>query len=418
MTRPRVVIVGGGAIGISCAYYLARAGADVALLERARVGAGASSGNAGTVSVGHPPLNRPGRVRSALTQMMNPKSALYVRPAWDPPLWGWLLQFAKHCTREHLDVSMATMGPLGFEARAHFDRLVEKETLECGYRTEGYYQVCLTSGGLNESREEAELARAHGYDPEVVSGDELRIREPALGPAAVGGVYYPESATLEPIRFLEQLTDRIRDLGVEVREGVTVSSVSVEAGRVGGVSLIGGGFEPADAVVLATGPFSLELSRMFGLRLPVQPGKGYHRDVAIGPGGAPELRIACVVQERSVFCTRMGNFVRFAGTMEFSGLNQVLRSARLEQLTRGARLAFPELGDTELLSEWCGLRPMSADGLPIVGRVPGVTGLHVATGHGMLGLTLGPVTGSLIADEVLSPDTAPRYPALSPARFG
>jgi D-amino-acid dehydrogenase len=349
--------------------------------------------------------------------MFDARSPLYIKPAWDPVLWSWLLQFAKHCTREHVDACMATMGPLGFEAAAHFDDLIEEESLECGYRKEGYYQVCLTQGGLKEARDEAELAEAHGYQPEVVDGEELRNREPALGPAVVGGVHYPESATLDPTLFLHQLWGRSRDLGAELREGVQVTSVSVEGGRVAGVSLLDGAFEPADEVVLATGPLSLSLSRVLGLRLPVQPGKGYHRDIPIGAGGAPALRISCVVHERSVFCTRMGDFVRFAGTMEFSGANHVLRRTRLEQLTRGARLALPGLGDAQPLSEWCGLRPMSSDGLPIVGSIPGATGLHVATGHGMLGLTLGPVTGNLIASEVLSPEAEPRYPQLCPARF-
>jgi D-amino-acid dehydrogenase len=168
--------------------------------------------------------------------------------------------------------------------------------------------------------------------------------------------------------------------------------------------------------VLATGPFSASLAGRLGARLPVQPGKGYHRDIEIGPNGAPPLRVACVLNESSVFCTRMDTYVRFAGTMEFSGNNTVHRPERLRQLTRAAHSYFPALGTARPISEWCGLRPMSVDGLPIVGPIGGLEGLTVATGHGMLGLTLAPVTGEIVTNHVLGrPDS--RLDALSPARF-
>jgi D-amino-acid dehydrogenase len=205
--------------------------------------------------------------------------------------------------------------------------------------------------------------------------------------------------------------------GVTIREGVEVADIEVASGRVTGVRLADGAVEAADAVVLATGPFSLRLARRAGVRLPVQPGKGYHRDIAIAPNGAPPLRIACVLRESSVFCTPLGDRVRFAGTMEFSGMNRALRPGRLDQLTRAARAAFPGLGDAAPLSEWCGLRPVSADGLPIIGSFGAVRGVWVATGHGMLGLTLGPVTGELIADALLRDSPSPHLLALSPDRF-
>jgi D-amino-acid dehydrogenase len=183
------------------------------------------------------------------------------------------------------------------------------------------------------------------------------------------------------------------------------------------VSLPDGERLAADVVVLATGPFSLEMARKFGTHVPVQPGKGYHRDIDVGPNGAPRLGIACVLNESSVFCTPMDTVVRFAGTMEFSGLNHVMRPARLRQLTRAAKSAFPGLGTARPVSEWCGLRPVSMDGLPVVGPIAGVEGLHVATGHGMLGLTLGPVTGEIVANQILEGGD-PRAAPLSPDRFG
>lgn len=416
MSGPKVVVVGGGVIGVSCAYYLARDGASVVVLERERLGAGASSGNAGTVSPGHPPLNKPGRLPKAIRQLVDPTSPLYVRPRWDPGLWRWLAGFARYCTEEHVDAAMRVMAPLGLDALALFDELIAEERIECGYRVDGYYDVCKTEEGLAEASHDSAMAAAYGYHPETLDGDELRRREPMLGRRVIGGVFYPEAATLDPGLFLARLARAATQRGVEIRERADVHDVRIEGGTARGVRLAGGVEESADAVVIATGPYSLALARRLGVRLPVQPGKGYHRDIPVGPNGAPALRIACVLNETSVFCTPMDTFVRFAGTMEFSGLNRVIRRRRLLQLTRAARDYVDGIGTARPVSEWCGLRPMSVDGLPIVGPVGGVEGLSVATGHGMLGLTLAPVTGQMIARHVTGIGDA-RLEGLSPARF-
>jgi D-amino-acid dehydrogenase len=411
-------------IGVACAYHLARGGARVLLLERERLGAGASWGNAGTATPGHPPINKPGRVSAAIRQMLDPTSPLYVHPSWNPGLWLWLLEFARFCTATHVEHAVGIMAPLGMRSLELFDELIRRERIECEYRREGYYDVCATEDGLAEAREEAALIVPHGYRPETLDGDELRRREPALGPHAIGGVFHPEASSMDPALLLERwarvATERY---GVRIREGVDVRAVVTEGGHATGVTYSVGAAagrhvdnEPADAVVLATGPQSLQLAKSLGTRLPVQPGKGYHRDVPIGPNGAPKMRIACVLHESSVFCLPMETVVRLAGTMEFSGANRILRRARLDQLTRAARDFIPKLGPARPVSEWCGLRPMSVDGLPIVGPLPGVEGVSVATGHGMLGLTLAPVTGEMIANLVLGGGDE-RLGALSPARF-
>jgi len=417
MSRPRVVVVGGGVIGVTSAYYLARAGADVILLERRELAAGASYGNAGTISAGHPPLNKPGRVREALARMLDSTNPLYIPPRWDPGLWRWLAEFAAHCTAAHVAHCMDVMAPIGLESLSLFDELVERERLSCHYRREGYYAVCATPEGLEEVRHEVGLMGHPEYHPEILSEDELRSREPALKPGLAGGAYFPEGATCNPAAFVRELAGRATDRGVEIRTGVEVLDVLARAGRVVGVRIAGGGEVPGDAVLLATGPFSTAVARRAGIRLPVQPGKGYHRDLDPAAGATPPLAIACVLYETSVFCTPMDGFVRYAGTMEFSGINEVMRRARLEQLTRSAGRYLTGIGGGAPLSEWCGLRPVSADGLPIVGPVPGVKGLIVATGHGMLGLTLAPVTGKLVTSHILGGEMPPEAAALEPTRF-
>jgi D-amino-acid dehydrogenase len=204
---------------------------------------------------------------------------------------------------------------------------------------------------------------------------------------------------------------------VELRTRAEVADVTVRGQAATGVRLSDGEALEADAVVLATGAYSPELARRLGLDLPLQPAKGYHLDRTPREGETPALRTTCMLGETSVFCTPMDGFLRFAGTLEFSGANHEIRRSRLEQLTKSASEYLEGVGEAESRSEWCGLRPCIADGLPAVGPVPGCAGAFIATGHAMLGLTLGPVTGKLVSEYVLDGSTSLDIGALGPDRF-
>jgi D-amino-acid dehydrogenase len=417
MADRRIIVVGGGMIGVCCAYFLARRGASVTIVERGELGAGASFGNAGCIAPGHTPLNTPTRKRRVLRQLLDPKSPLYIPPRWDPALARWLMTFRAHCTEERLDTAMRVLSPLGRASLDLFDELVETERLECEYRRTGYYEVCRTEGRLRDVRLEARLVRRYGFSTDSIEGGALQEREPGLRARMEGALYYPEAATCDPHRLVLELAERARSHGARFHTGTAVTGVRVRSGTAAGVDLHGGEILEADAVILATGAYSPGLTRGLGLRLPVQPGKGYHRDMPTEPGGEPLLGITCVLSETSVFCTPLEGFLRLAGTLEFSGINHDLRRARLDQLTDSASLYLGGLGAGPPSSEWCGLRSCTPDGLPIVGPVPGIEGVFVATGHAMMGLTLGPVTGRLVAEYVLDGRPSQNVEALGADRF-
>ena len=416
MSTARVVVVGGGLVGLCSAWYLARRGADVVVVERTGIGAGASRGNAGIVAAGHPPLNRPGKVRQALPHIFDARSPLYVRARRDLGVWRWLAAFARHCTRRHERRCLEALAPLGLDALACFDAIVDEEGIACDYRRGGYLEVCVGGKAMAKAREDAALMREHGYHPEVVDGRQAREVEPALGPRVAGGVVFPETRILDPWLFLLGLAEAARRRGVSIREGVAVRRLTFAGGAVRGVETPDGERLAADAVVLATGPFSLALARQAGCRLPIQPGKGYHREVAVGPGGAPAMRVACTNRDTGIICTPLEGRVRFVGTMEFAGYDLELNRTRLQQLTLKPRAWLPTLGDAPPVSEWCGLRPMSPDGLPFVGPLGDVAGLSVAVGHGNLGLTLSAVTGEIVANQVTGTEDR-RLEPFCPARF-
>ena len=376
------------------------------LVERDEIGGGASFGNAGTIAAGHPPLNKPGRIRRSVLELLNPKSPLYIPVRWDPGLFRWLWTFRRFCTDHHLSVSMGALAPLGQASLELFDVLVESENLNCNYQRSGYYEICRTKKGLAEASHDAAMMRQYGYHPYAIGGHELREIEPALLEGVVGGVHFPEAATCDPHDFVLELADRSVRHGARLETGRGVSEVLSSGSVVRGVCLEDGEILDANAVVLATGAYSGSLTRKFGLQIPVRAGKGYHRDLELGDAGARLLDIACVLAETSVFCTPLAGFTRLAGTLEFSGVNHEMRPRRLEQLSTAAEEYLDGVRGAVIRSEWCGLRPCTPDGIPYVGPVPGQSGLFVATGHAMLGLTLGPVTGKLIGEHVLEGGTS------------
>jgi D-amino-acid dehydrogenase len=312
---------------------------------------------------------------------------------------------------------MRTLAPLGHTGRELFDDLVETEKLECGFRREGYYEIYLTERGLESATKEAGFISRYGFHPDVMPGGALREREPAINGRVVGGVFYPEAATINPYHFVLEMAQRAERYGAEFRTDTEVVAIRTIDRKVHGVQTQSGEVLESDAVVLASGAYSVPLIRKLGVRFPLQAAKGYHRDCESRQGRPPLLRRACVLGESLVFCTPMDGFVRLAGTIEFSGLNQEIRRPRLEQLTNSSSRYLRTIGDAAVRSEWCGLRPCLPDGLPAVGPLSPYTGLFIATGHAMMGLTLGPVTGSLIAECVLDGSPSIDITALCPGRF-
>lgn len=412
-----IIIVGGGVIGVCCAYFLAKRGARITVLDREQVGRAASYGNAGCIAPGHPPINKPGRVRQALKSVFDPVSPLYVAPQFDPVLWKWLWAFSRACTPEHVELSMGTLAPLGHASRALFDELIETEKLGCWFSPGGYYEIYLNQSRLESAQEEVRMISRYGFHPEVLSGAELRECEPAINDHVIGGIFYPEAATVNPYQFVLEMAKRAERQGVKFQTRSPVVSLSIVNGRVRGVQLVSGESMEADCVVLAAGAYSVPLLRDLGIRFPLQAAKGYHRDCENGRGSAPLLSHACVLGENMVFCTPMDDFVRFSGTLELSGVNHDIRRPRLEQLTVAAGRYFKTMEDATIKSEWCGLRPCLPDGLPAVGLVARYPGLYVATGHAMMGLTLGPVTGKLISECVLDGSPSIDIADLRPDRF-
>lgn len=409
-THAEVLVIGGGIIGVSAAYYLAREGLDVHLVERGEIAAGSSHGNAGLLTPSDSvPLPSPAALRKGLRWMLDPTSPLYIKPRADVGLLSWLWRFRAACSQEAFHRAIPVLGALSRLSLDLYRELVEEENIQAVFERRGLLLIYRTQEGFEEGRAFAATMGTFGITSDTLSGDEVRARVPQAHPEIVGGVYYHGDAHIEPASFVRALAERASARGATIHTQTEVLGLDVSAGRVTRVRTTRGDFV-AENIVLAAGAWSPLLVKNLGLRLPIQAAKGYSITVR-RPEGFPEIPV--ILEEAKVAVTPMGEWLRFAGTLELAGLDMRINPVRVQAIKEGVRRYLAVDPDKEPLVElWRGLRPCTPDGYPVIGRAPRVANLVIAAGHCMLGMTQGAGTGKLVADLVTG-----REPAVDIAPF-
>lgn len=411
-----VLILGGGVVGLACALYLLKSGATVRVLEQGTPGCGSSHGNCGTITPSHaPPLAMPGTLGVALRSVFRADAPLYLNPRFDGPRLRWLLGFARHCNWSDFHRAATARAAILQRSRHLLAKLVREESLDCEFAEDGELYVYRTAGKLaaDERHLATELDRL-GIEVQRLSGDAVEAMEPALKPGVQGGLFYPGDARLRPDRYAAELARRVRELGGAIESGARIERIDAQDGRIVRAYAGGGAFS-GERVVLALGAWSPLLGRQLGLRLPMQPGKGYSLTFT-RPALAP--RHALVLREASVCVTTWASGYRLGSTMEFSGYAEGLNRTRIDALRRGAASGLREPEGPELLEEWWGWRPMSVDEVPIVGPSMRWSNLHLATAHGMLGVSMSAATGELVAAQLAGGTPSIDPGPYAPARFG
>jgi D-amino-acid dehydrogenase len=403
-----VLVVGGGVIGLSAAYYLVRAGHSVRVVERdPGYGRSCSEGNAGMIVPSHfIPLAAPGVIVQGLRWMLNPKSPFSLKPSLDLDLARWIWLFYRNANAGHVARSEGLLRDMSLESRRLHVALASEESFDLVQR--GLIMLCQTQKGLDEEAEVAEAAERLGIGAEVCDRARIAELEPGGKIEAQGGVWFKQDCHLSPGDFLTALRNGIVKGGGEFIEG------DVQSVRDGGVQLSDGRELKAEEVVLAGGIATRSLAKNLGLKLLMQGGKGYSLTLR-EPKRA--LEICTLLKEGRVAVTPMGKTLRVAGTMELCGEDTSISRPRLEGIIESFCRFYPQFepGDFEGIEPWVGLRPCSPDGLPYIGRHKGVI---IATGHSMMGLSLAPVTGLLVAQLVSGEKTEVSLSALKPDRFG
>lgn len=419
MTQTDVLVIGGGVIGVSTAYYLSQRGRQVTLVEQGEIAHGCSYGNAGLIVPSHAtPLPEPGALASGLKWLLDPESPFYIKPRLSLDLARWLLTFALHCTESFTHQALPILRDLGLGSAALYSDLAD--LFDFGYRHNGLLQLYTTAAGLRNGRKEAELLSQAGLSATPVTAAEAKAIEPLARPDLAGGIYYPTDAHLNPAAFVRGLAAWLEARpGVAIHRNTRVTGLERAGRRIRAVRTTRGEYEAAE-VVLAAGAWSPSLARDLALRLPIEAAKGYSVTIK-RPARCP--RLGLLLGETRVAVTPMeqanGDILRFAGTLELAGLDFSINQRRLAAVKRapGQFLEGLEPEKWETLEEWSGLRPCTPDGLPIVGRPAAYDNLVLAAGHAMVGISLGPITGKLVTQIVMGEKTEVDVKPLSPERF-
>jgi D-amino-acid dehydrogenase len=418
MSEPRVAVVGAGVVGLACAWELRRRGAEVVVLERARAGGGVSRGNTGWVSPSLTyPLPAPGMVREGVRQLVTGGEAFVLRPSLDPAFVRWLWSFRRSCTPARFDAGVRALLALNRRTLELFDAYRDGG-VAFEMHSAGLVVAARTPGGLDLYRKTFRRLRELGYeggDIDELDAAALASLEPALDRESVAaGLHARVDRFVRPEELTAGLAERLRGDAVEVREGCELRSLER---RQGGWALELGAGDPlaADRVVIAAGLPTASLLRRLGVRVPLVGARGYSVTVA-GRGTPP--RHALYLAEAKLGLSPFDGGVRVAGVFELGARDADVAPGVGERLLAAAR---PYLGGWQPASDgpveaWAGLRPATPDGLPLIGALPGLDGVFLATGHGMLGVTLAPATADLLAPLVLEGRAAPELAPFDPAR--
>jgi len=406
----RVVVVGGGVIGLACAHYLRQDGRDVTVIDQGEIGRGCSRGNCGFVCPSHVlPLAAPGALGTTLKTLLQRNSPLKVRLRFDPALWSWFWQFARKCnTADMLETGRAIQALLN-SARALYDELFRSEPLDAEWQTRGLLFVFQTQAAMEHYAETDRLLREHfNVAAKRYDGPALTAFEPALKDGLAGGWHYGTDAHLRPDKLLASWRRLLESRGVNFCEKRSMTGFSA-TGRMATAVETAQGQLPADGVLVSTGAWTPLLNRHLGCRVPIQPGKGYSITMA-RPAVCPAVPM--LFEEHRVGVTPMPSGYRLGSTMEFAGYDTTLRRERLDLLRAGASHYLREPSAEPVEEEWWGWRPMIYDGKPIIDRSPAFDNVLIAAGHGMLGLSMAPATGKLVAELV-----AGRTPHVDPTPY-
>ena len=398
----RVLVLGAGVIGVSAAYELAGAGHQVTVVDRQPAPALETSfANAGEVSPGYSaPWAGPGVPLKALKWLAMQHRPLVIRPHIDPGMIRWVLAMLRNCTAARYEINKSRMVRLAEYSRDCLRALRAATGIAYDERMQGTLQLFRTQKQFDDSASDVAVLRASGVAFELLGRAGCLRHEPALGLVAekfVGGLLLPGDETGDCFKFTQALAGLATQRGVDFRFGVRVQGLVRSGDRIFGVATDAGTLD-ADAYVVALGSHSPLLLRPIGIRIPVYPVKGYSITVPITePAGAPESTV--MDETHKVAVTRLGDRIRAGGTAELAGYTLKLHEARRRTLAHVVSDLFPSGGDLSRADFWCGLRPMTPDGTPLIGATP-IANLFLATGHGTLGWTMAAGTGRIVADVI------------------
>jgi D-amino-acid dehydrogenase len=397
-TKSDVLIIGGGPVGLCCAYYLLKSGRKVTLLDAKEIGKGSGSGNAGHIVPSHIiPLSAPGVVTNALKWMLDPAHSPFgMKVSLNPNYLSWLLKFVLACSEGNVQRSIKPLNELGQLSAKNFTQIIAEEKFDCSYQEKGLLFLYKTEKAFHDGQHEGEFMQKQGIPVSVYDRTKLHEIEPAALDDVIGGVHFTGDAHLNPAVFLRMLRERVRAMGAEMFENTPVTGFESAEGKVRVVKTASGVFE-AEHVILAAGSLTPSVARDLKLNIPIQPARGYSMTMSVTKQMPSH---ALILGERRIAVSPMGNVLRFTGRLEVGNNSMTPNPIWIQRIENSAREYLRLDEKLDVKETWAGLRPTTPDGVPIIGHSPRHHNLILATGHAMLGLSLAPGTGQLVAELV------------------
>ncbi len=409
-----IIIIGGGIVGVSCAYFLHKAGHQVTIIDQSKMSDGASYVNAGYMSPSHLiPLAAPGVMKQGVKWMFNKKSPLYIKPRLNADFLKWSLAFNKSCNQNHVHRSIPVMREMAVMGRDLYHQIKKEEGFSFHIEKKGLLMLCQTEKALHHEDELVQIASKEGLQAKTITAQEVQKMMPGTALDIVGASYFECDHHSTPGEFMEEIKSYLLREGVVIRQGEKVLDITTVDSNITSVHT-DKEVLTADEFVLAAGSWTSTLSRKLNINLLLQAGKGYRIQTKTPTG----ITYPAILAESKVAITPMNGFTRFAGTMEIAGINHTINKTRVEAIAQGVNKYFPEVRITgrEKEAAACGLRPVSADGMPYIGKSAKCDNLTIATGHAMMGWTLGPSTGKLVQEIIDNKTSSVTLDMLHPDR--
>jgi D-amino-acid dehydrogenase len=410
-----VLIIGGGIVGLCSAYFLHKEGHKVTILDKSDITGGASFVNAGYITPSHIiPLASPGMISKGIKWMFNPASPFYMKPRWDIDFFRWSWYFHKSSTKEKVALAIPLIKEINLLSRELFYGIRNSGDLgDFQLERKGLLMLYKTDKEGEHEMQVAEKAAFLGLEVSSLNKKQLDLLQPNVTMDVKGAVHYECDGHTTPTEFMKKMLDYLERSGVVIRKNEEVVDLCTKNGQISKVTTNKNEYTPEE-VVLAAGSWSENLSQKINMKLPIQAGKGYRINVPRPTG----ITIPAILMEAKVAVTPMTAYTRFAGTMEFSGINDIIRKQRVEAIARAASEFYPDIqiSEEEKGDAKSGLRPVSPDGLPYIGKSNALKNLTVATGHAMMGWSLGPVTGKLVSEVISNKKTSMDISSFSPNR--
>lgn len=412
----KAIVIGGGIIGLCSAYYLRKSGWEVIVLDNSEVNVNCSYGNLGMIVPSHfVPLASPGIVAKGFRWMLNNKSPFYVKPSLDFNLISWGLKFIKNATAQNVERAAMPLLQFNLYSKKLFEELSHQPCFSFALEHKGILMYYKTEKVAEEEAHLADKAQKMGADAVVLNKQQVQQLEPETELDILGAVHYCCDAHLYPNKLIPQLLHHLKSSGVDVQTNNPVQKVIVEKGKIKKVITSKSEYE-GGVFIMAGGAWLNQLAKMVHLNIPLMPGKGYSFTY---DHPQKKLNLPAILCEARVAITPMNGHMRYGGTMEIGKPNNKINLKRVEGIVESVSKYFPDikLDVPEEKNIWYGFRPCSPDGLPYIGRSSKINNLFIAGGHSMMGLSLGPATGKVIADLANEEKTEVNIKAFNPERY-